>query len=298
MRVNAGSCPEHTHYDQDGEAQQTHAHALLTQRHRLHCAFLLCDTTMTVTRDQLHQHINTLLNASAIKDYCPNGLQVAGRNHIKRIVTGVTACQALLDAAAERGADTVLVHHGYFWKGEDSCITGIKQRRLKTLLLNDMNLFAYHLPLDVHPTLGNNAQLAHQLSLTITGELSDVDANAIGYIGTLPRPMSARELCAWINGSLQREPQHIGEPNQQISTVAWCTGAAQSFLTAAVNAGVDAFITGEINEPTVHLARESGVAFFAAGHHATERYGVKVLGEHLANEFGLEVEFIDIPNPV
>ena len=249
-------------------------------------------------RRELLKHLDALLQTSRFRDYCPNGLQVAGREHISRIVTGVTASQALIDQAIALGADTILVHHGYFWKGEDERITGIKKERLKALLTNDINLIAYHLPLDAHPVYGNNAQLADMLNLQTDGLLNEADPYSVGNIGRLPQPMSAREFSELIAEVLQREPLHIGEETDTIETVAWCTGGAQGYLQQAVDAGVDAFLTGEINEPAVHLARETGTHFFSAGHHATERYGVKALGEYLAEEFGLTVDFIDIDNPV
>lgn len=253
---------------------------------------------MATERKELLKHLDNLLQSSRIRDYCPNGLQVAGSEQISHIITGVTASQALIDAAIERGADTILVHHGYFWKGEDERITGIKKERLKSLLLNDINLIAYHLPLDMHPVYGNNAQLADILGLQIDGVLDDSDLSVPGNIGRLPRAMSGKEFRAWLGECLKREPLHIGEDNDTIETIAWCTGAAQGYLQRAVNAGVDAFLTGEINEPAVHLARETGIHFFSAGHHATERYGVKALGEYIADEFGIDVEFIDVDNPV
>lgn len=249
-------------------------------------------------RRELLKHLDALLQTSRFRDYCPNGLQVAGREHISRIVTGVTASQALIDRAIEVGADTILVHHGYFWKGEDERVVGIKKERLKALLTNDINLIAYHLPLDAHPVYGNNAQLADILNLQTDGLLNEADPYSVGNIGRLPRPMSGKEFCAWLGECLQREPLHIGEETDTIETIAWCTGGAQSYLQQAVDAGVDAFLTGEINEPAVHLARETGTHFFSAGHHATERYGVKALGEYLAEEFGVDVEFIDVDNPV
>ncbi|TNC91333.1 Nif3-like dinuclear metal center hexameric protein [Thalassolituus sp.] len=253
---------------------------------------------MAVERKELLKHLDNLLQSHRIRDYCPNGLQVAGAEHISSIVTGVTASQALIDAAIERGADTILVHHGYFWKGEDERITGIKRERLKSLLANDINLIAYHLPLDMHPIYGNNAQLADVLGLQVDGPLDESDLSVPGNIGRLPRPMSGKEFRAWLGECLKREPLHIGEENDTIETIAWCTGGAQGYLQKAVNAGVDAFLTGEINEPAVHLARETGTHFFSAGHHATERYGAKALGEYLADEFPVDVEFIDIDNPV
>lgn len=249
-------------------------------------------------RRQLLQHLDSLLNAQRIRDYCPNGLQVEGKERIQTIVTGVTASQALIDAAIEQQADAILVHHGYFWKGEDERITGIKRERIRALLQHDINLFAYHLPLDVHSELGNNVQLAKVLELTIDGALDDNDLSVPGNVGRLPEPMTGKQFSDWVAERLDREPLHIGEDNDLIETIGWCTGGAQGYLQKAIDAGVDAYLTGEINEPAVHLARETGTHFYSAGHHATERYGAKALGEYLAEEFDLSVEFIDIDNPV
>lgn len=249
-------------------------------------------------RHLLLQHLESLLQPQNFHDYCPNGLQVSGREHISHIVTGVTASQALIDAAIEQGADTILVHHGYFWKGEDERVVGIKRERLKALLVNDINLIAYHLPLDCHPLYGNNVQLAEHLNLKIDGPISRYDSTVPGLIGRLPKAMTGADFSAWLAERLEREPLHIGEETDIIESIAWCTGAAQNYLQRAVDLGVDAFLTGEVSEPTVHLARETGIHFFSAGHHATERYGVKALGEYLAEQFDLTVEFIDIDNPV
>lgn len=249
-------------------------------------------------RHRLVRWLDQLLQSSRIRDYCPNGLQVEGRERIAHIVTGVTASQALIDEAIALGADTLLVHHGYFWKGENERITGIKRERLKALLKHDINLIAYHLPLDLHPDVGNNARLAEILGIEVTGPLIPDDIWNPGNIGRLREPMPAAEFALWIGESLDRTPLHIGEGEDVIETVAWCTGAAQSYLQHAIDAGVDAFITGEINEPAVHLARETGTHFFAAGHHATERYGVQALGQAIEDEFGIKVTFIDIDNPV
>ena len=247
---------------------------------------------------QLEKILNEKLQPQQIKDYSPNGLQVEGTPEVKRVITGVTASQALIDKAVELNADALLVHHGYFWKGEDECITGIKKERIKALLLNDINLIAYHLPLDMHPIYGNNIQLADVLGIQVDGPLDESDPSVPGNIGRLPRPMTGGELSAWVAQCLQREPLHIGESGDTIETVAWCTGGAQGYLQKAIDAGVDAYITGEVNEPAVHLARETGTHFFSAGHHATERYGAKAVGEYLADEFDLDVVFIDIDNPV
>ena len=251
-----------------------------------------------IDRKQLLTHLENLLQSRRIRDYCPNGLQVEGRERIHHIVTGVTASQALIEEAIELGADTLLVHHGYFWKGEDQRVVGIKKERLKALLQHDINLIAYHLPLDVHPELGNNAQLADLLELETTGPIDPLDPSTPGSIGKLPKAMTAAEFSQWIASKLDREPLHIGENEDIVETVAWCTGGAQGYLQLAVDAGVDAFITGEINEPAVHLARETGTHFYSAGHHATERYGARALGQHLETEFGVKVTFVDIDNPV
>lgn len=251
-----------------------------------------------INRQQLIRYLEEILEPHQFKDYCPNGLQVSGRQTIRHIVTGVTASQALIDAAIELEADTILVHHGYFWKGEDERVIGIKRERLKSLLTHDINLLAYHLPLDQHPQLGNNAQLAEVLSLQMTGSLQPDNPRSIGHIGRLSQPMTGAEFADHISQCLKRQALHIGEEDDIIETVGWCTGAAQSYLQQAVDAGVDAFITGEISEPTVHLARETGTHFYSAGHHATERYGVKALGEQISATMGVAVTFVDIDNPV
>ena len=248
-------------------------------------------------RDDMLKALDDLLRPGKFRDYCPNGLQVEGREQIRRVVTGVTACQALLDAALVEEADAVLVHHGYFWKNEDPRVRGMKRQRLHTLLRHDLNLFAYHLPLDAHPDLGNNTQLARRLGLTVTGWLGD-DDSSLGLVGRLPDPMSAAEFATLVEDVLGRETLHIGEAEDEIETIAWCTGAAQGFIDQAQAAGVDAYLSGEISEPTVHFARETGIHYFAAGHHATERYGVQAVGEWLARQFDIEHIFIDIDNPV
>ncbi|MDR4516586.1 MAG: Nif3-like dinuclear metal center hexameric protein [Nitrosomonas sp.] len=246
-------------------------------------------------RNELENYLNQLLDITRFRDYCPNGLQVEGREAIHKIVTGVTASLQLLDAAAANNADAVLVHHGYFWRGEDARITGMKSRRIATLIKNNINLFAYHLPLDIHMELGNNAQLAKRLDFIETERFGEQD---IAVLGKLTESMTLNALSEKISRALSRKPLVIGNPEQSILQVAWCTGAAQGYFDAAIAQGVDAYITGEISEQTVHAARESGVAFIAAGHHATERYGVQALGEHLAQQFSIQHQFIDIDNPV
>lgn len=246
-------------------------------------------------RKALENYLNQLLDIARFQDYCPNGLQVEGREPIQKIVTGVTASQALLEAAAAEAADAVIVHHGYFWRGENACITGMKGRRIALLMQHEINLFAYHLPLDCHAEMGNNAQLGRRLGLTETGRFGEYDIVAHGE---LPEALLLQAWGEKIAHTLSRRPLVIGDAEREIKRVAWCTGAAQGYFEAAIAHGVDAFMTGEISEQNVHAARESGVAFIAAGHHATERYGVMALGEHLAQTFGLEHRFVDIDNPV
>lgn len=251
-----------------------------------------------IERLHLEEYLEQLLNVRSIKDYCPNGLQVEGASEVRTIVGGVTASQALIDVAIEKGADAVLVHHGYFWKGEREAIRGIKKSRIKALLDHDISLFAYHLPLDTHNELGNNVQLAKLLGLSITGGLEPDNRNSVGLVGELSEVTTADQFCQTISKALGRKAQMIGADEQAIKTVAWCTGAAQGMIEKAVDLNVDAYLSGEISEPTVHIARETGVVYFEAGHHATERYGVKALGEHLATQFGVTFEFVDIDNPV
>ena len=246
-------------------------------------------------RQDILRHIDALLQPSQFNDYCPNGLQVEGRKGIEHIVSGVTASQALIEAAIEQQADLLLVHHGYFWKGENPCITGLKRERIVRLLENDINLLAYHLPLDAHKELGNNAQLAQKLGIQVEGQAED---NALIWQGSLPSACTASELAANIESALGRTPLYIEASEEPISRVAWCTGAAQGYIEQAAALGVQAFISGEISEQTVHQARELGLSYFSAGHHATERYGVQALGEHLANHFGIRHSFVDIDNPV
>ncbi|MCE7564528.1 Nif3-like dinuclear metal center hexameric protein [Aliivibrio fischeri] len=247
---------------------------------------------------QLEQLLNSELKPQLIKDYCPNGLQVEGSNEIKKIVTGVTASQALIDAAIEENADALLVHHGYFWKGEAEPITGMKGKRIRSLIQNDINLFAYHLPLDIHPTLGNNAELARLFSSSNVEGL-EATPQSIAMKGELTETLSGEEFALRIQQVLNREPLHI-KPTQDkpIKTVAWCSGGGQDYIELAAQQGMDAFISGEISERTTYIARELGIHYFAAGHHATERYGVKALGEWLEKEHGFDVKFIDIDNPV
>ena len=246
-------------------------------------------------RAELQRYLDNLLEVGRFRDYSPNGLQVEGRAEIRRIVCGVTASQALLDAALARDADAVLVHHGYFWRGEDACVTGLRRKRLGTLLGSDINLFAYHLPLDAHPELGNNAQLGRLMGWTPEGRFGEQD---IGWIGQLAQPTRAELLVRQLAARLGREPLLLGEPARAVKRIAWCTGGAQGYFEQAIACGVECFVSGEASEQTTHLARESGVAYLAVGHHASERYGVQALGAHLAERWGLEVDFVDVDNPV
>lgn len=236
-----------------------------------------------------------LLSADRFKDYCPNGLQVEGEGPVRRLVSGVTASEALIRAAIERDAQAILVHHGYFWRGEDPRLLGARRRRIALLLEHGLHLFAYHLPLDVHPELGNNAQLARVLGWTVDGRFGD---EGLGCWHDLPRPLAPDALAARVSRRLGRRALGVGAPPPAIRRVAWCTGAAQDMLEQAVSEGADAFVSGEISERTTHLAREAGVLYLSAGHHATERFGVQALGERLAAEFEIEHLFVDDPNPV
>ncbi|WP_448212131.1 Nif3-like dinuclear metal center hexameric protein [Colwellia sp. MEBiC06753] len=250
-------------------------------------------------RAEFEQYLFELLKPQQIADFCPNGLQVQGSDEVINIVTGVTATEALIDQAIALNADTILVHHGYFWKGESQTITGMKYNRIKKLLEHNINLFAYHLPLDIHPELGNNAQLAKLLGIKVTGPLELGNPLSVGVQGELAFNISGESFSQLISQKLERQCLHIAPPsNKPIKTVAWCTGGGQSYIEQAASQGIDAFISGEASEQTTHVARELGIHFFAAGHHATERYGAKALGEHVALEFGLNVDFIDIDNPV
>ena len=244
----------------------------------------------------LQGYLDELLNASGLKDYCPNGLQVEGRPEVRRVLCGVTASQALVDHAVRESYDLVLVHHGYFWRGEDGRIVGLRKRRLQALLANDISLMAYHLPLDVHPEFGNNAQLGRLMGWGAEGRFAEQE---LGWIG---RPAGPSETAGCIARSiaarLGREPMLVGDAQRPVRRLAWCTGAAQGYFEQAIAAGADVYVSGEISEQTVHLARESGVPYIAAGHHATERYGVRALAHHLKEVCGIEADFVDLDNPV
>ena len=246
------------------------------------------------TRDELDGYLGTLLEVDRFKDYGPNGLQVEGKAQVRKLVSGVTASLAMIEAAAAAGADALLVHHGLFWRNQDGRLTGWLKRRVKALMAHDMSLFAYHLPLDAHPEHGNNAQLGVRLKLTVDGRFGE---QQLGFIGHPPQPLTAAALAALVQFRLGRAPLLVEGDGRPIRRVAWCTGGAQGWFESAIAAGADAYLTGEISEPQAHIARESGVAFYACGHHATERYGAPALGGHVAQLFGLEHEFIDVDNP-
>lgn len=250
-----------------------------------------------VSRHALAQALDQLLQPARFKDYGPNGLQVEGRSEVRKLVSGVTASRALIDAAVAEGADAILVHHGLFWRGQDGCVTGWMKQRLSRLLARDINLFAYHLPLDAHEELGNNAQLARRLGVALyTDARGRFGDQSLGFMGHRPSA-SAAELADHVAAQLGRAVTLVAEPDRPVQHVALCTGGAQGYFEAAIAAGADVFITGEISEPQAHYARECGVAYIACGHHASERYGAPAVGAHVAAELGLEHVFIDIDNP-
>jgi len=252
---------------------------------------------MSVSNSQLLRSLNSLLKPEKVNDYCPNGLQVEGKTKVTKLVTGVTASQALIDHAVSINADAILVHHGYFWKGEVPCITGMKKKRIQTLLQHDINLYAYHLPLDIHPSLGNNAQLAKLLGIEDITPLEQNNPQSVVMQGRFMAAVSPTELSTLLSTKLNKNPLHEPALKTKIETVAWCTGGGQGYIELAAENGIDAYITGEVSEQTIHTAREMDIHFYAAGHHATERYGVKALGEYLQQELEIEVVFIDIDNP-
>jgi dinuclear metal center YbgI/SA1388 family protein len=245
-------------------------------------------------RAELDAYLDQYLDVAKFRDYSPNGLQVEGTGEVTRIATGVTASLDFLEAAVADGAQAVIVHHGYFWRGEDPRLVGTRRRRIGILVANDLNLYAFHLPLDAHPEIGNNVQLARVLGFTIEGRCGEQD---LVFHGRPADDTTLGALAQHVEARLERAPLVVGDPARPVRRIAWCTGAAQGYLEEAVRLGADAYLTGEVSEQTVHLARESGVGFIGAGHHATERYGVQALGAHLAKRFGLEHRHIDIPNP-
>ena len=252
---------------------------------------------MAVDRDQLKRALDEELNSAAFNDYCPNGLQVEGSAVISRVVSGVTACQALIDRAVALEADAILVHHGYFWRGEDPCLVGMKGRRVSALIRANINLFAYHWPLDNHPTRGNNAGLGRALKFSSWSSLKEHDASYPVFTGSYEKNRPLSEVSQGLSEILGRSITTVGEADTTIRSVAWCTGGGQGYIDDAADAGVDLFITGEMSEQTVHVARERNIAFIAAGHHATERFGARALGDWVAKKFDIEHEFVDVDSP-
>lgn len=248
-------------------------------------------------RDALLQYLDQLLSPERFSDHAPNGLQVEGREDVRRVVTGVTASQSLIDAAIARDADALLVHHGYFWRGEAQPVVGMKARRLRALLGHGINLIAYHLPLDAHPEVGNNAAIARDLEIDVLGCFDTGTPVPLGWQGRLRQPMAAGAFAARVGEVLGRMPTLVSGGGHPIRTLGWCTGGAQGFIDRAAAVGLDAYLSGELSEPTVHVAREAGIHYLAAGHHATERGGVRDLGRHLAEHLGLEVVFVDVDSP-
>lgn len=253
-----------------------------------------------LTNVELEQILDEKLNSKAISDYAPNGLQVEGKTNIKKIITGVTASLPLIEAAIAQNADAILVHHGYFWKSENPCIRGMKGKRIKQLLCHEINLFAYHLPLDIHLELGNNAQLAKMVGASQIRGMEDKNLS-IPAIAEFDTAISADELKQRLEKALQRTvtlcDEFAGFLQKAIKKIGICSGGGQGYIDLAVEKGCDAFISGEISEQTTHSAREQGIYFYACGHHATERDGVKALGEWLTQHYDVEVTFIDIDNP-
>lgn len=258
-----------------------------------------------ISRDDLSEYLFDYLGLAKIKDYCPNGLQVEGRPQIKKIITGVTASLALIERAIEEKADAILVHHGWFWKNDDARVVGQLHDRLKLIMAHDINLFAYHLPLDVHPQLGNNAQLAKMMGWGVSKPTKKSPLATLGVMDGLiweGKPVISQktlgQLARSLASRLGRDPLVVGDLNKPIKRIAWCTGGAQNYIKEASLMKVDAYISGEISESTFHSANEMGVAYIAAGHHATERYGIQALGQHLQKTFRIKHQFIDLPNPV
>ncbi|CAC9533745.1 GTP cyclohydrolase 1 type 2 homolog YbgI [uncultured Gammaproteobacteria bacterium] len=245
-----------------------------------------------INNKELEKYINNYLNIAKFEDYCPNGLQIEGRSDIGKIISGVSANQDLIDQAIDEKADAILVHHGFFWKGEEQVLTGIKKNRIKALLENDINLFAYHLPLDAHPIVGNNIQLALRFNIQNPQPIGDT----LVWQGEVEAPLS--EVAQSVMNITSRMPLVFGAKDKQINKIAWCSGGAQSYIKFAIEAGADCFITGEVSEQIPAICKENNIAFIAAGHHATERYGVQALAQHLSQQFELDYQYIDIDNIV
>ena len=255
-----------------------------------------------INTSELSAWLDETLQPQRFRDYCPNGLQVEGKPAIRHIITGVTASRALLEEAIRRNADAILVHHGWFWKNEDARIVGTKRERIALAIKHDLNVFGYHLPLDAHPELGNNAQLAKILGLTpdrdSEGNPRTCGPESLIWLGKCQPGMTLQKLSDHIGRTLGRTPTVLGQPDQSVERIAWCTGGAQDWMEHVLQTGAQAYLTGEVSEPNFHLANETGVGFIAAGHHATERFGVKAVGEAIAKQFGIQVDFVDLTNPI
>lgn len=255
-----------------------------------------------ISTTELNAWLDETLQPQRFRDYCPNGLQVEGKPVIRHIITGVTASRALLEEAIRRQADAIFVHHGWFWKNEDARIVGTKRDRIALAIKHDLNVFGYHLPLDAHPELGNNAQLAKVLGFTpdrdSEGNPRTCGPDNLIWLGSCQPRMTLKKLGDHIGNTLGRVPTVLGQPDQRVERIAWCTGGAQGWMEEAAQAGAQVYLTGEASEPNFHLANETGVGFIAAGHHATERFGAKAVGEAIARQFGIRVDFVDLPNPI
>ncbi len=250
-----------------------------------------------VHRNELQAYLNEWLAPGAVSDYAPNGLQVEGCASIGTVVTGVTASAALIEAAIDLEADALIVHHGYFWKGEDPCLVGMKGRRIRQLIAAQINLFAYHLPLDIHPEIGNNAGLARLLELRPEAQHDAKGVPGLLWTGTLAEPLSAEAFAARIDRALGRPPTHVPGGPERIQRLGWCSGGADGLIDQAADLGVDAYLSGELGEPIPHTARERGLHYFAAGHHATERSGVQALGARINEVLGLVHHYVEVDNP-
>ena len=251
-----------------------------------------------ISRSELALYLHQYLNCDAYADYAPNGIQVEGKDKVSRICTAVTASEDIISQAIDWQADALLVHHGYFWRGENPVITGMKRQRIAKLLINNITLLAYHLPLDCHSELGNNACLAQLLSVKSIQQHSAGGTDNLLWSGTLQQAMSNTQLSLFLEQKLGRKPQYLSGGPSQINRIAWCSGGAQDFIEEAKRLGVDAFISGEVSERTYYQAKELAIHYYSCGHHATERFGIQALGKHLVDIFSLEHQFIDSSNPI
>lgn len=258
----------------------------------------MASATHGLDRDRLVRYLDDYLDAGAVKDYGPNGLQVEGTPTIHKVVTGVSACLELFNEARRHSAQAVLVHHGIFWEGMPRTLTGWRYHRVAELIHGDLNLIAYHLPLDRHPEVGNNAVAARALGLVELERFAEHQGLPIGFKGEFTDPIPVEELVQRAEALYARKPLLFRGNQNAIHSVGIVSGGAQAEIHQAIGAGLDAYITGEASEWVMNIAREAGIHFLSCGHYATERVGIKALGDHLHEEFGLEIEFIDIENPV